>query len=143
MFLILVKYYLRSISKRTLGLIPFLIFLLALLLFAVILLPSFGQRLRESSLLSFGQLTLRVAGTVSKKTKNASGVMSVRPVSGVVIESGGFRTTSNFAGAYELKFRSQQTQDIALIVRYDRREIIDRISFPLGEYKMQKDFTFR
>ena len=135
------KYHLRLVIKRSMGLFPFLLFLLSVVLFAVVLLPNFGQRLRDSSLLSFGALTLQIVGVVSEEVRNASGMVTLRPVSGALIECGGFRATSNLAGLYDLKFRSQRAQDIPIIVRRGSREISDRVSFPPGEYRIQKDFT--
>lgn len=137
---ILLKYYVRRFLKSTMGWVPSLLFLFSLALLALVLFSSVGQRLY---VLPFGPKVLEVTGTVTEEVRGEDGTVSNEPVSGVSVESGGFRVTNDSGGTYKLEFRSEETQEVPVIFKRGSDEIVNRVSFPSGEYKAQKDVTFR
>lgn len=138
---LLFRYYFRSIIRRT-SWIPPLLFAISFTLFALILLPGFRQRLRES-VATAPLSTFYVSGTVFEEIQIQDGTKAARPAPGIVIEVGGSHTTSNANGAYELQFFSPSKQGVPIIFRKEEREVVDRISFPEGDNIIKKDFIFR
>ncbi len=105
--LVMVRYYLRRAVKRSIGLLPFLIFAISFLMLVLAALLTVDQRLYDIPIIPFGPKTLEVAGTAYGRAGSEGGASDFRPLPGAVVESGGFRTTSDSNGAYQLRFRSQ------------------------------------
>jgi hypothetical protein len=139
----LARYYLRSVAKRTLGAVPAFIFLVSLALFIAVLVPKFRDRLRESQPGSDGLLTLQIVGSVFEETRGPDGTATIAPVSGAAVEIGGYGTTSDPSGAYELKFGSPTLRAIPIVFRWGNHEVIERVDFPAGGGEIEKDFIFR
>jgi hypothetical protein len=141
-YILLTKYHLRSFGRRT-AYTPIALFLISFILFALILMPSVRQRIREKVKTSSMNTALQVFGTISEEVIIQNGPVTMRPISGAIIEIGGEHTLSNPDGTYKLTIHSPTKQRLPIIFNYGNREVIDRISFPEGRDRVQKDFTFR
>lgn len=141
-YVLLARYYLRSFHRRT-PYTPLIFLLISIMLVAVIFVPSLRQRLRESAQLSTVDPDRKVFGTVSEQIVIPNEPVSLRPISGAIIEIGGEHAISNPDGYYELTFHSPTGNSLPIIFRYGEREVIDRFSLPEGSDKVRKDFIFR
>lgn len=140
---ILSIYYTRSFFKRFMGGISLLLFFISAVLFLAILLPSFRQHIHDSKLISSAPYELHITGRIFEQAKGSSGEIIIRPLTGATIESGGFNTTSDLTGSYNLEFISRRLEDVPLIFRHGDREAVKRINFSNGDYKVQEDFIFK
>lgn len=125
------------------GAIPIVLFVCSFILLILILLPSLGQRLREAPILNLEPNSLTITGTVVEELKESSGTTTEKPISGVIVESGGFRTVSGSGGGYELEFRSEVKRDVPVILRQGNHEIVVRVDFPDGEDQVRKNLRYR
>src|SRR5918912_3843745 len=130
-YFLLGKYYLRSFHRRT-PYTPLIFLLISIMLVGVILVPSLRQRLREAAQLSITDPDREVFGTISEQVVIPNEPVSLRPISGAIIEIGGEHTISNPDGTYELIFHSPTGNSLPIIFRYGDREVIDRFSLPEG-----------
>lgn len=141
-YLLLIRYYLRSFHRRT-AYTPLIFLIISITLVGVILMPSLRQRLREAAQLSTQVPARQVFGTVSEQVIIPNEPVSIKPISGAIIEIGGEHTISNTDGTYELMFHSRTGNRLPIIFRHGDREEIDRVNLPEGGDKVRKDFIFR
>jgi hypothetical protein len=136
-------YYLRLIYRTLPDKLSFSLFIVATILFMVVVSPKILDRLMEAAMLASGTQTLQVSGYVFEQARCPNGTVHSRPIEGAVIEIGGFNTSSNSVGFYKLKFRSQTTMSIPIICRQAGRQIVERFSFPEGKRSAEKELTFQ
>jgi len=139
---LLLKYYLRSITKRTISFLPFFFFLISFFILLIIIIPSLGHRLRQSKLLSHRPYNLKVVGQVIQEKKSNKQIIHL-PLTGAVIEIGGFKTQSKLDGSFELQFSSHNLDSIPLILSYNQNEIIYRLKFSTGEFEKVKKIILK
>lgn len=134
------RYYARRAGSRWRAIRPFFHTLLGALIFTAILITVSRYRISKSMLSSH---TFLVEGLVFKRAKNATGLTLNKPVAAIIVEIGGFRTTTNNSGLYKLKFQSEIKQDIPVILRLKGHQVINRVSFGPREAIKNKDFLFQ
>lgn len=121
--ILLFKYYFRYFLRKFS--ISLFLFLISLVLFAFVFFPSLGQTIRQSNLISNRPIELKIEGVVYKINETGNKEF----ISGVLIETGGYKTTSDINGYYELSFNTVNLTDIPVIYSYQENEIIKRYSF--------------
>jgi hypothetical protein len=139
--LILTKYYGRAIAKVLLWQYPLILFAISLSLFLVAVIPSFRDQVRNSTLLSGATLNLELSGTVYEASL-VQGQRVAKPLPGVEVEAGGFKTQTAANGEYRLKIMAKGQQNVPVVFSYRGREAISRVSFPTASRIATKDFTF-
>jgi hypothetical protein len=140
--LILAKYYGRAAAKHLVGYLPLLLFAISLGLFALAVVPSLRDQVRNSTLLSGATLNLEIEGTVSE-TSDTKGQSVTVPLAGVKVEAGGFRTETAANGEYRLKILSKAQQNVPVLFSHGGREAIRRVSFSAASRIARQDFAFR
>ena len=140
---LLMRYYLRSAARRWTGLFPFVLFCISFGLFAIVMIPSIGERLGESSLLCNRPQSLVVSGVVWETVSLQNGKVYRKPAARATVESGGFRVSAREDGSYELRFAAEGTRDIPVIFRFGEQEKIIRISFPPRVHRVEREYAFK
>jgi hypothetical protein len=139
----LIKYYTRQVLGRLPGAVPIIIFCLSFFIFAALFVPPVGRWVRESPLSRRAEHRLCVRGVTTRMVTMPAGSVAEEPVGGTVVEVGGFRTTADSAGRYELLFLSESRTGIPVVFRLGKREIIRRVDYGVEQDVAYEDATFR
>ena len=125
--LLLSKYYLRQVSKRTIGLVPFLLFLVSFCLFLVAFLPSIGQRLASNLARPPARITLTGQVFVERSGDQENALTSAEAAQ---VEIGAFTTTTDASGSYQLEFLTPRRDDIPVVIRFQGATTVERLNLP-------------
>ena len=124
---ILFKYYLREAAKRLFGWLPFVLFLASFGLFATVFIPAIGQRLAHRLADQPEQFTL--SGRVLFDATDATDTAPVLATD-ARIEIGGFTTTTDATGSYQLQFWTPQRQSVTVVLRFRGTTTIKTLRLP-------------
>lgn len=135
------RYYTRAVLRRSFSLVPLALFGISIVLFLLVLIPSIRTRLRNSAVFASVPANLRITGTAYVLLTGPNQQARKVPVPGVTVESGGFRTTTNTAGKYDLTFPAKEPSDVPLLFSLGGKEFVRRITFPPDEKPVSFDFV--
>lgn len=124
------KYHFMEAAKRFPGKAAFFVFLVAALVFCTIFIPRVRRAVRACAYLPKGQQQVCLRGQVYRRVWCSEGGVRSEPAAGTIVEAGGFRSTSNAAGTYELSFPSETRDSVPIVYRCGNQEMLRRVSFP-------------
>lgn len=84
-----------------------------------------------------------VTGEVLEEVLLSSGEVEFRPIPQALVEIGGFRTRTDNAGNFTLQFRARERRQIPIVVQTQYGDTVERLSFAVGVYEMEKNITVR
>lgn len=132
-----IRYYSRTVLKRSGIYASYLLFVLALLLFFIVLVPS--SCLRRTPLLSGWPKMLDLNGVIEVRT-NIRENESSNFLAGATVKIGGYKTTTDEQGRFHLRFASTVSQGIPIVVEYFKKATLLDVSFPKGEFTKEQVF---
>ena len=124
---ILFKYYLREATKRLFGGLPFVLFLASFGLFATVFIPAIGQRLAHR--LGDQPEKFTLSGRVLIDGADATDTVSTLATD-AQIEIGGFITTTDAAGTYQLQFWTPQRRRVTVVIRSRGTTTVKTLTLP-------------
>jgi hypothetical protein len=86
--------------------------------------------------------TFRIRGIISEKVNIPNDPRATQGAPAVILEIGGYQTTTDLNGTYDLTFRSSQRINIPAILRRGSLVCITRIDLPNFANEDQMNFTF-
>jgi hypothetical protein len=117
--------------------VAFVLFLVSALLFLAVLVPAALHRLPVAAM---WPQVLVLKGSVSRF---AGGEHESEPLSAAIIEIGGYRTSTDANGSFDLRFSSQTLVDIPVIIRFDEGLFVRSVSFKPGEIERHESFVLK
>jgi len=133
---ILLRYYASNWRKRIFAAWPFLLFALSILLFLAILVPNLAHRL---PILGAWPKEYELSGSVLQKSE-VTGYDLVK-LQGAKIEIGGYSSLSDQDGLFHIKFVSESSTGIPVIIAWSNETVIKRISFEPGQFRRTEVFV--
>ena len=141
-FDILVKYHGRRVLKGGTAKLPYLLFVVSFLLFAIALLPGLRSRLRDSILMSDQPVRIDLQGTVTSETVDSKGLRMTHPLGGVIVEVGALNTRTSTDGKYLLSTDAFRGEDLPVIFDHQDQTVIGRVRIPNNGKSVIYDFEF-
>jgi hypothetical protein len=133
---VLLAYHLRGFWRRIpLGL-PFILFFISLFLFLLVLIPNFAYRF---PIIGDWPRKLELCGTVLVKESNACHNSAIAAME-ATIEIGGYKSTTNEEGKFQISFLSKSCDDIPIIIQWQGNIAIERVSFEVNQFKKTETF---
>ena len=121
------KYYVRKFFKYWSGWVPSLLFLLSFALFSIVFFPALANRLANR--LSHHPEQLTLSGQVFASASSAH-AQPFSLATDARLEIGGFSTTTDAIGTYELRFWTPQRDNITVVLRFGNSTTIETLSLP-------------
>ena len=141
-WILLSRFYTRSAAKSLFSRLPLVLFVVSFLLFAIVMIPSIRDRLRNSRLLTQQMVTFSFSGKVGRMVSVPNGFPEILALPGATVEVGGSKGTTDENGKYELQAQAYAGQTIPIVFTYQRTSAIDRVSVPNVGKEIKEDFTF-
>lgn len=128
--ILLLNYFLKSV-KRAFFHWPTLLFVLSITLFLSIIFPNFFHRL---PIFKNWDKIYTLKGSIKDERKNKSENL-------ITIEVGGRKTTISDSGSFTLRFPSQTSENIPVIIVASDTQLLKRVSFKPNRLDLETSFT--
>lgn len=136
-----INYYLNKIIKNWSNILPYFIFGLSILSsLALIVCPNILHIYPIYS--EEYPIILDLSGTILiNQTYNSDTSLCLNPLPGAKIEIGGYNCWTDQEGRYRIKFLSDSSTDIPIIISFNNNVTIKRITFDKNDFKKEEMFT--
>jgi hypothetical protein len=132
---IFLRYYVSNLRRWIFTLWPLVLFIISILLFLAILVPNFAHRL---PILGVWPKEYELSGSVLQRVQSDNN--DLVKLQGAKIEIGGYSSLSNQDGLFDIKFVSESSTGIPVIIVWSDRAVIKRISFEPGQFQKTEVF---
>ncbi|MGB2640772.1 MAG: hypothetical protein WA857_03470 [Candidatus Acidiferrum sp.] len=121
----------------------FLLFCVAFVMLVVATVPKLRSRVQGCRVKDEELQALHLTGSVYREVTDNNGKTALKPITGAVVEVGGFRASTDATGRYELQFCSSTSDAIPIVLDDGGKEEFQRVTFPMSSSAAQKDFVLR
>lgn len=131
-YILLLGYYRRNYWKNIYFSWSIVLFIISLLMFLSILTPNIV--LHRLPMVGEWPRLLELDGSVVVELKD-NNYSKFSGIAGVVIEIGGYKSTTDQEGNYHIKFTSETNSNIPVIIQWYNTTIIKKVSFESNQFK--------
>jgi hypothetical protein len=128
--------YRWNVFKRRVN-FAYILFGIAIFLFAIIMVPNAAHRLPVPS--ENWPYVFELQGSVSY-LQNASNLESVQPAFNAKLEVGGYQAFTDSQGHFSLSFVSSSREDIPVLLSWNNNSEVERVSFDQGQFAKTVSF---
>jgi hypothetical protein len=133
------SYRLRKLRRRFS--FAYLLFIISFVLFLFILVPNLAHRMSLPG--ENWPLVLELHGSILIMTNGTSQENNLVPAPFVHVEIGGYSTTSASDGSFSLRFISQTSSNIPVVLSRSDTITVQRVSFAQNQFDQAVVLTFR
>jgi len=132
------KYCLRGFWKKIFTTWPTILFIISFVLFILVLIPNVV--LHRMPILGEWPNIFELHGSVliEKNDSNSSGFIGV---TGTMVEIGGYKSMTDQEGKFYIKFVSESSTNIPVIIQWSNKVVIKRVSFESNQFEKTERFT--
>lgn len=131
-------YYLRDFYKKKFPTWPIIFFIISLILFLLVLIPNI--MLHRLPILGEWPIIFELHGSVLIETNDSNSSRFIG-VTGTMVEIGGYKSMTDQEGKFHIKFVSESSTNIPVIIQWSNKVVIKRVSFESNQFEKTERFT--